>query len=200
MRHLIATAAVVGCLTLASAPANAEVIVVDARANSLNGGTGNLTAFVFTAGQAFRVRSSTNDLWSAGDLPRFSDGSGLTGNRNATADDDSGQTPGTLIGVNFGTYSQDGFTAPFGTLVARFGGVGGTYQALGANFDGLAAGSGQAELFYWDSNNGDNTGDISFSLFAGVPEPGTWAMMILGFGMVGGAMRSRRRKVSLSYA
>lgn len=35
----------------------------------------------------------------------------------------------------------------------------------------------------------------AFSLngtFAGVPEPGTWAMMILGFGAIGGAMRKRR--------
>lgn len=32
---------------------------------------------------------------------------------------------------------------------------------------------------------------------AGVPEPAAWALMILGFGMVGGAMR--RRKVSLAY-
>lgn len=29
-------------------------------------------------------------------------------------------------------------------------------------------------------------------IFAGVPEPATWAMMILGFGAVGGAMRRRR--------
>ena len=28
---------------------------------------------------------------------------------------------------------------------------------------------------------------------AGVPEPATWAMMILGFGLAGGALRSRRR-------
>jgi hypothetical protein len=35
-----------------------------------------------------------------------------------------------------------------------------------------------------------------------VPEPATWAMMIGGFGMVGGAMRSARRKqkVSVTYA
>ena len=31
-----------------------------------------------------------------------------------------------------------------------------------------------------------------------VPEPGTWAMMLLGFGVVGGALRARRR-VSVSY-
>lgn len=34
---------------------------------------------------------------------------------------------------------------------------------------------------------------------AAVPEPGTWAMMILGFGLVGGTMR-RRTKVRVSYA
>ena len=35
-----------------------------------------------------------------------------------------------------------------------------------------------------------------------VPEPTTWAMMLIGFGAVGGAMRSakRRKKVTVSYA
>lgn len=33
-----------------------------------------------------------------------------------------------------------------------------------------------------------------------VPEPGTWAMMILGFGLVGAAMRRRKTAVSVSYA
>ncbi|MXP44592.1 PEPxxWA-CTERM sorting domain-containing protein [Altererythrobacter sediminis] len=34
-----------------------------------------------------------------------------------------------------------------------------------------------------------------------VPEPETWALMLLGFGLVGGAMRSRRKKaVSPSFA
>lgn len=37
---------------------------------------------------------------------------------------------------------------------------------------------------------------------AAVPEPSTWALMLLGFGFVGGAMRSarRREKISVSYA
>jgi hypothetical protein len=34
----------------------------------------------------------------------------------------------------------------------------------------------------------------------GVPEPATWAMMILGFGVVGGAMRRRRTTVRVAYA
>ncbi|WP_067611879.1 PEPxxWA-CTERM sorting domain-containing protein [Erythrobacter sp. QSSC1-22B] len=40
------------------------------------------------------------------------------------------------------------------------------------------------------------------SVPTGVPEPGTWAMMLLGFGFIGGAMRSakRRQKLIVSYA
>jgi hypothetical protein len=42
----------------------------------------------------------------------------------------------------------------------------------------------------------------SFVAIASVPEPSTWAMMLLGFGFVGSAMRSaeRRQKVTVSYA
>ena len=45
-------------------------------------------------------------------------------------------------------------------------------------------------------------GGIQLVSAAAVPEPGTWAMMILGFGFVGGAMRSakRRHRVSVSQA
>lgn len=40
------------------------------------------------------------------------------------------------------------------------------------------------------------------SVGGAVPEPGTWALMILGFGFVGGAMRARRgrQKLSVSYS
>ncbi len=48
---------------------------------------------------------------------------------------------------------------------------------------------------------GGATGEGTFNinpLVAGVPEPATWAMMILGFGLIGGAVR--RRKVSVRFA
>ena len=42
--------------------------------------------------------------------------------------------------------------------------------------------------------------NFEFSV-AGVPEPATWAMLILGFGVIGGAMRSARRQtVRITYA
>lgn len=49
-------------------------------------------------------------------------------------------------------------------------------------------------------------GIIDGSTFSGlafapaVPEPGTWSMMILGFGMIGGALRYRRRRTALTFA
>ena len=56
---------------------------------------------------------------------------------------------------------------------------------------------------------GDGAGGIPASvglrldsnLTAAVPEPATWAMMLLGFGFVGGALRSakRRQRLTVSY-
>lgn len=52
--------------------------------------------------------------------------------------------------------------------------------------------------FSFDFNQGLVTG---FNDVSTVPEPRTWAMMIAGFGLTGGAMRRRRaRKVSLADA
>jgi hypothetical protein len=38
------------------------------------------------------------------------------------------------------------------------------------------------------------------TLSAAVPEPSTWAMLLLGFGFVGGAMRSARRRQKVTVA
>ncbi len=177
---------------LAAAPASAAIFVVGAQPNSSSGGVG-LASISLTAGQAFTVSSSTDDLWSAGALPRYSDADGLTGPRFATATDDSGQPVGTQIGANFGLHNQNSLSAPFGTLVGEIGGV---FQVLGANFAGNAWNTGTLNLFYWDSNNGDNFGRIAFNINA-VPEPATWAMMIGGFALTGAALRRRRRDTAV---
>lgn len=44
----------------------------------------------------------------------------------------------------------------------------------------------------------DSTG-VRFSVASGVPEPATWAMLIMGFGVVGFAMR-RRTRTTVAYA
>jgi hypothetical protein len=38
-----------------------------------------------------------------------------------------------------------------------------------------------------------SSGFVTISSVAAVPEPATWAMMLVGFGMMGGALRYRRR-------
>lgn len=42
--------------------------------------------------------------------------------------------------------------------------------------------------------------NYNFEVAAAVPEPSTWAVLILGFGVVGGAMRARRTSTRLRYA
>ena len=78
---------------------------------------------------------------------------------------------------------------------------------IGNNADGVFTGTTGDDAFYGATNAGgisyltitDPGGieidQIQYGLLAqvaGVPEPGTWAMMLLGFGAVGFAMRRRR--------
>lgn len=182
-----------------AAPASATVFVVDALSNSISGGTG-LSTLALSAGQVITVTASTSDLWSAGALPRYSDADGLIGNRIAAPSDDSGPQDGTTqIGGNFGLPTINGFTAPFGSLVGL---VGTQYQLLGTNFSGSFTDAGTLQLFYWDTNNGDNFGAVAANVVirqqSAVPEPGTWLMMLAGFGAVGVAVRRRRSAIALT--
>jgi uncharacterized membrane protein YccF (DUF307 family) len=43
----------------------------------------------------------------------------------------------------------------------------------------------------WDANGGSYGGQLDFSISA-VPEPATWGLMLLGFGVAGVALRGRR--------
>lgn len=183
-------------LGIAALPAQGAIVVVSAQANSITGGTAVLFGPV-VVGQSITISSSTDDLWSAGPPYRISDANGLVGVRYATATDDSGQPVGTQIGDDYGLFTFGGLSAPYGSLVGR---IGSTYQLLGANFNGTAWGTGNLELMYWDGFSGDNFGEITFNISA-VPEPRSWALVILGIGVIGAALRRRRRpSVALTYA
>ena len=74
----------------------------------------------------------------------------------------------------------------------------------------LVLGAGQSIDFFQSANSNvywDGTGfklsvsshpDHSITV-GGVPEPASWAMMVGGFGMVGGALRSRRSKAAVRF-
>ena len=72
---------------------------------------------------------------------------------------------------------------PLGGSVVEFGALGATAINAAPNALTLA---GTA----W--TNGSYSGTLSFAKVA-VPEPAAWMMMLLGFGLVGGMLRSRRQ-------
>jgi hypothetical protein len=165
-----------------ASPAEATPFVVDAFSNSSTGGVG-LGTISLTLGQNFSTLASSNDLWSAGALPRWSDAGGLTGNRFATGSDESGALLGTQIGMDFGQWGQHGIDAPFGSVVGEINGI---FQELGLNYTGTAWSTGTLNLYYWDSNNGDNSGQVTVdvaALAASIPEPASIAF--LGMGLLG---------------
>lgn len=177
-------------LAAVAAGAHAQVFDVFAAANSSAGGVGASTV-ALVAGQSFTVTSSTNDLWTLGPLPRWSDADGLVAPRFATALDDSGQAIGTQIGANFGLLTVGSFSAPFGAMVGRIGA--GPFFLVGTNYSGVAAASGTLQLFNWDSNTGDNAGKITVRVNAEpVPEPATLALA--GAGLAAAVRRRRARR------
>jgi hypothetical protein len=180
---------------LLSGGLQAAVMTVDVFAlqNSSSGGT-PLASVSLTAGDRFAVSVDSDDLWSAGALPRWSNADGLIVDLFATGSDESGQPEGTRIGAPFAPWTQNGFTAPFGALVGRIADV---YLLLGTSFSGAAPATGTLELFYWDSNNSDNQDSVRVMLTydsdppVQTPEPGTLALF--GLGLLGLSLTRRRR-------
>ena len=67
------------------------------------------------------------------------------------------------------------------------GDAGGHLFLIGTGPLDLSGLSGELTVGYWDSYYGDNSGtqQLSVSTVSAVPEPSTWAMMILGFAGLG---------------
>lgn len=184
-KSLLAAAALL-CAATAGHAANYDVYAL---ANSSSGGTG-LDTVTLTAGQSFTVSIGLDDLWSAGALPRWSNADGLVGDRFASGTDESGEAAGTRIGQDFGTHTQDGFTAPYGALV---GVIGGSHLLLGTSFAGTAPASGTLKLYYWDSIASDNTQFVTAAVnVSAVPEPTTYGLMLAGLAAT--AFIARRRQ------
>jgi hypothetical protein len=98
---------------------------------------------------------------------------------------------------------EDGFgTFQVGILNSTTGGQSLSFTVLNETIANLAISTGAGSdhvLFAADIVGNGFTGPVGGStLVAGVPEPATWGMMLLGFVGLGFAFRQQRRKVSFA--
>lgn len=112
---------------------------------------------------------------------------------------DAGQYPGYAAVFNpNGSYTADGSYGPAGSGV-KIGALAGTFTADGSsgyfNLGTLAflnfAGPTVLYGYVNDTFNDNNTGAFAVTVTS-VPEPASWGLMILGFGVAGYVMRRRR--------
>jgi hypothetical protein len=104
----------------------------------------------------------------------------------------------TTLGEQWAVYGSNTDGAGLGVLVN---------SSSGSNDEGTHALGGWGTYdfynFYSLGTNGTSFGNVLLSGFAvtpSVPEPATWAMMLLGFGGIGFAMRRNRKSVGLAQA
>lgn len=199
------------------APANAAVTMIGSEAAFTTSGaiTQSFDFDSFPAGNF----SLPGDPYSVGDVTFQSTnnlivGTGLYGTpRNTIANNYWTPLPGTIAGTHdlFGfnlTFSGTGAVdVVLGTNLGSytFSNVSAPYQAFA--FQGFKADAGEYFTnFSINALNGSGNLVMTTDYKLGtagpgaVPEPATWAMMIGGFGMVGGTMRYRRRKTTVSFA
>jgi len=183
MKKLLAAAALAA---LAGAPAMAQ------------------QTFDFTYALGDATATGTFDLAHSGDVLAAGDYSGWISNVHMTISGASSGN-GTFTSADFGFYYFNSSTDLDLTheLVGQDEGAGAIFGDQSTrsdlNFFGQTAGSPFGIYFFQlgtDGGNGDQLRLVSLHLDGvngAVPEPASWAMMLGGFGLVGGAMRSRRR-------
>ena len=113
-----------------------------------------------------------------------------------------------LIDLVFLTATDIAGFSNFGSITGA-GQTSGTFDLSGYDIDFYAVKYGNEFTLYeylgndgtgsWATNDQNGMSHIAFFGRAGtaVPEPGPWAMMLLGFGAIGFSMRSTRRRQGL---
>ena len=140
-----------------------------------NGPMGALTVTFTTAQQYFSFAFGTLDNFN----------SVILGFANGTYQ--------TLTGSQI-TQGNGGVTGPLVTPTPPT--TPGTYGTTGRVAYNAQGGSGITSVTFYSSQAAFEIDDLA----AAAPEPATWAMMIMGFGLAGSALRLRRRKATVAFA
>ncbi|MEI8340314.1 MAG: PEP-CTERM sorting domain-containing protein, partial [Verrucomicrobiota bacterium] len=124
-----------------------------------------------------------------------SSGSVTLGNAIAGLDLTVGYTPSVVAGnlassdhiyITLGSYAS----GTFSNTTSLFD------PAYGQTFNYVTASNGSVWAVFYGANssNGNLTGGNDIALYA-IPEPGTWAMLLSGFGVLLGLQRMRKNRV-----
>ena len=217
---IAAAAALAASLLTLAAPASATTYVGSTFGNPDPGATGNLvidfesalpTGISFLSGSAYRIYQGTivnRGVTPGGDTTKYLSVPGVGAAGTATLDF-SGYTGAAITDFSFYWGSidlQNSFSVVtnLGTLVITGGDVFARTSGHATRpsnnqrvyFD-LAPGETLSQLVFSTTRPAFETDDFVFNT-AAVPEPATWAMMVLGFGSLGGMLR--RRKASSQQA
>lgn len=156
--------------------AQANVVKVDSKINSISGGDVMFTGFNVEAGQHLSITVDPSLKWN------YSGGAaGYTVNANGATD-----RPWSVWNPDHTV-----FTANIGELVGQIGtgtpGAG-KFFAVGTSFDGYANASGKLNLMFWDTDAANNIGFVNANV--NVPEP--VSMALFGLGLLALACTRRR--------
>lgn len=195
-RLLIAMGALAVAVPSAQAATVIETVNLDGRVNGSLDGTAGVVSVLLNAG-TYSLKF-VDGLYSG--FSRWSSNAGCSGAGTHCRQGYENSARYVIGGVTYGIGDNDGLGTP--------GPHGEAYYASAAQAIAAAAGysatftlteAQNVQFYLRDNVLGDNRGGVSLAISA-VPEPATWAMMILGFGVVGAAMRRRKTNVSVSYA
>jgi hypothetical protein len=196
-RTLILAIASAGAITLCT-PAEATIVNIDGRSSV--GTTLTLAAGTYSATYAGISGGGAYDAWNAWGQVGGCDGAG------------ENCSEGWLnqFTIDFGGGHFDSYAAlnPAQRVVGTAAQSLADYQAgpLLVSHDGAAdvvgtiqftlASAQSVQFLVEDTPYGDNLGGVSIDLSSnsapGVPEPSTWALIVMGFGALGAALRARK--------
>jgi uncharacterized protein (TIGR03118 family) len=117
----------------------------------------------------------------------------------ALAPDSFGDLAGALLVGNFGDGTISAFDPLDGDFIGKRRGTDGSLlviDGLWALVPGNDAAGGSSSKIYFTAGPDDESHGM-FGSLAAVPEPLSWAMMLLGFGLAGAALRRRRAAKAL---
>lgn len=184
-----------------SQPAAAGVLfdsgAIDGNINAVIISPGQAVGNSFTVGQKSKVTGVTFGAWTDGALTSVD--WGITDQFATVADDGTAAvTEGPLLftnGFGFDVRTDSISTSPVqltaGTVYYLW-----LQNATGPALTGWDVNNGTGASYFAQGvfDGGSGLGAVTFQILGGpVPEPATWAMMLLGLGGLGASLRLRRR-------